>query len=100
METKIKPPHFSDDEWSEYIDIAESDAIIPPEQYGEYIQPILEDISLFAEVRGVEVPTIVIEISSFSYEDRYAFAWWIGGTKYQLQQWQGEQKEMIFRQMR
>lgn len=100
MEQKIKPAHFSDEEWTqEYQDVIESDTVVPADEYGEYIQPILEDIAHYAEVRGVKIPTIVIEIASMPMSDRYAFAFWIGRTEYELQMWHGEKKMEIARQM-
>ena len=100
MEQKIKPSHMSDEEWTEeYHNIAESDVEIPASEYGEYLQPILEDIVHFAEVGGVKIPTIIIEIAGMSMRERYAFAFWIGRTEYELQQWHGETKMQIASEM-
>lgn len=78
--------------------MAESHVEVPAEAYGEYLEPLLLDIAAWAEVWDVKIPQIVVDILSTPVEERYAFAFWIGRTEYELQQWKGEHKQMIFAQ--
>lgn len=99
MEFDKIPDHFSDAEDMELGDIADPDEVVARDKYGEYLQPIIEDIVAYAEARHVAVPQLIMEINNMSDKDRYAFAWWIGETKYQLQIWHGEVKMELARQM-